>query len=191
LLSDLNVRLRVVRKSLFWFANDEPHYDVASGLPVFLFELPQARSRVSPKLGMGSFRETAPHGIFYGFPKLDARGVKFAEHTGGRMVDDPLAVDRTIDALEQRRLIEVLSQHLPGVSPRVLDHSVCLYTMSPDEHFIVDRHPAHKNVVFAVGLSGHGFKFTPVLGRALVDLVLDCGATLPIDFLSLERFGKR
>jgi glycine/D-amino acid oxidase-like deaminating enzyme len=63
--------------------------------------------------------------------------------------------------------------------------------MSPDEHFIVDRHPAHKNVVFAAGLSGHGFKFTPVLGRALVDLALDGGTTLPINFLSLDRFGKR
>jgi sarcosine oxidase len=190
LLSDLNVRLRVVRKSLFWFATDEPHYDVASGLPVFLFELPQARSRVSPKLGLGSFGETALHGVFYGFPKLDARGVKLAEHTGGQMVDDPLAVDRKIDALEQRRLIEVLSQHLPGVSSRVMDHSVCLYTMSPDEHFIVDRHPAHANAVFAAGLSGHGFKFIPVLGRALADLALEAGTDLPIGFLSLDRFGS-
>jgi monomeric sarcosine oxidase len=169
LLSDLNVRLRVLRKSLFWFATEDAHYDVASGMPVFLFELSA--------------------GVFYGFPKLDARGVKFAEHTGGRMVDDPLAVDRKIDALEQRRLIEVLSQHLPGVSSRVIDHSVCLYTMSPDEHFIIDRHPAHANVVFAAGLSGHGFKFTPVLGRALADLALEGGTDLPIEFLSLKRFG--
>ena len=69
------------------------------------------------------------------------------------------------------------------------DHAVCLYTMSPDEHFIVDRHPAHANVVFAAGLSGHGFKFTPVLGRALADLALDGSTPLPIDFLSLKRFS--
>ena len=61
--------------------------------------------------------------------------------------------------------------------------------MSPDEHFIVDRHPRHANVVFAAGLSGHGFKFTPVLGRALADLALDGATRLPIDFLSLRRFS--
>jgi glycine/D-amino acid oxidase-like deaminating enzyme len=61
--------------------------------------------------------------------------------------------------------------------------------MSPDEHFIVDRHPTHPNVVFAAGLSGHGFKFTPVLGKALADLVIDGGTELPIEFLSLGRFS--
>lgn len=169
LLSDLGIRLRVLRKSLFWFATNDAKYNVASGMPVFLFELPT--------------------GVFYGFPKLDERGVKFAEHSGGRIVDNPLSVDRTIDPEEQRRLTAVLSSYLPGVSSRMTDHSVCLYTMSPDEHFIVDRHPAHNNVVFAAGLSGHGFKFTPVLGRALVDLALGGGTDLPIEFLSLKRLS--
>jgi glycine/D-amino acid oxidase-like deaminating enzyme len=60
--------------------------------------------------------------------------------------------------------------------------------MSPDENFIVDRHPEHPNVVFAAGLSGHGFKFAPALGRVLADLTLQGGTRLPIDFLSLARF---
>jgi monomeric sarcosine oxidase len=188
-LSELNIRLTVLRKSLFWFATDDARYETASHMPVFLFELQEGRSRVSPKLGNGSFGETALHGIFYGFPKIDDKGVKFAEHSGGRPVTDPLVVDRTIDADEQHRLIDFASQHLPGVSSRVTDHAVCLYTMSPDEHFIIDRHPAHDNVVFAAGLSGHGFKFTSVLGRALADLALDGGTELPIDFLSLNRFA--
>jgi glycine/D-amino acid oxidase-like deaminating enzyme len=81
-----------------------------------------------------------------------------------------------------------LRARLPGASARVTDHSVCLYTMSPDEHFIVDRHPACSNVVFAAGLSGHGFKFAPVLGRALADLALDGSTSLPIEFLSWARF---
>ncbi len=169
MLLGLKHRLIVRRKSLFWFAANSAEYDVNSGFPVFLFELPE--------------------GVFYGFPKLDARGVKFAEHSGGRAVHDPLVVDRTIDPAEQRRLVDVLSRCLPGVSRDVTDHSVCLYTMSPDEHFIVDRHPQHENVVFAAGLSGHGFKFAPVLGRALADLALDGGSELPIGFLSLARFG--
>jgi monomeric sarcosine oxidase len=169
LLRELRVSLTVRRKSLFWFATDATHYNVAAGFPVFLFEL----------------RDD----IFYGFPNIDARGVKVAEHTGGRSVEDPLTVDRSVDADEQRRLIDFLSWHLPGVSSTVAHHTVCLYTMSLDESFIVDRHPQHANVVFAAGLSGHGFKFVPVLGRALAELALDGGTELPIGFLSLSRFA--
>ncbi len=167
LLADLKVPLLIRRKSLFWFTTDAPEYDVSRGFPVFLFELPV--------------------GIYYGFPKLDERGVKFAEHSGGRLVENPLEVDRSIDPDEQHRLVDVLAMHLPGVSSNVTDHTVCLYTMSPDENFIVDRHPNHPSVVFAAGLSGHGFKFAPVLGKALAELALDGGTELPIKFLSLAR----
>jgi sarcosine oxidase len=166
----LHLRLQVRRKSLFWFKSEAPVYRVESGFPVFLFE------------------EAA--GVFYGFPQIDERGVKVAEHSGGHSVDDPLTVDRTIDAQEQSRLSAFLSTHLPGVSKTVVDHAVCLYTMSPDEQFIIDRHPVHANVVFAAGLSGHGFKFVPVLGRVLAEIALDGGTDLPIGFLSLARFGK-
>jgi monomeric sarcosine oxidase len=169
LLADLGVSLMVRRKSLFWFATDAADYTLNNGLPVFLLELAD--------------------GVFYGFPTLDERGVKFAEHSGGRIVEDPLTVDRSIDPEDQRRLTRVLSQFLPGVSPRLSDHTVCLYTMSPDENFIIDRHPRHSNVVFAAGLSGHGFKFAPVLGKALADLAVDSDTELPIAFLSLSRFG--
>jgi sarcosine oxidase len=168
LLDDLSLKLTVLRKSLFWFKADASEYDVASGQPVFLFEL--------------------PNGIFYGFPKLDERGVKVAEHTGGQPVANPNSLDRSPNADEQARLTQFLADHLPSVKDEVSTHAVCMYTMSPDEHFIVDRHPAHTNVLFAAGLSGHGFKFAPVLGRALADLALERGTDLPIDFLSLKRF---
>jgi monomeric sarcosine oxidase len=168
ILSRANLELTVLRKSLFWFECDAAEDSAASRLPVFLFELSD--------------------GVYYGFPKFDDRGVKVAEHTGGRVVTDPLAVDRSVDAGEQHRLTEFLATHLPGVSHRVADHAVCLYTMSPDEHFIVDKHPDHANVVFAAGLSGHGFKFTPTLGAALADIALDGNTALPVGFLSLGRF---
>jgi monomeric sarcosine oxidase len=169
LLSDLALPLRVHRKSLFWFAADSANYDVDRGFPVYLFELPA--------------------GVFYGFPRLDGRSMKVAEHTGGAIVADPLTVDGEIQPADEHRLRSFLAAHLPGVSPRVVDHAVCLYTMSPDEHFIVDRHPRHPNVAFTAGLSGHGFKFTPVLGRAMADLALEGKSDLPIEFLSLQRLG--
>jgi glycine/D-amino acid oxidase-like deaminating enzyme len=169
LLTQIGIPLTVRRKSLFWFATSDRAYKADSGMPVYLFELAD--------------------GVFYGFPKLDHRGVKFAEHSGGRIVEDPRIVDRAIDVEEQRRLVNVLARHLPGVEPKVTDHTTCLYTMSPDEHFIVDRHPLLPRTVFAAGLSGHGFKFAPVLGKALAEMALTGGTTLPIDFLSLARFG--
>jgi monomeric sarcosine oxidase len=170
-LRGVDVPLVVRRQSLFWFAADAPQYDVANGMPVYLYEL--------------------PGGIFYGFPKIDALGVKVAEHTTGRVVENPLSVDRNIYLDEQWQLENFLTTYMPGVSHRVTNHTVCLYTMSPDEHFIVDQHPHHASVVFAAGLSGHGFKFTPVLGRALAEKALDGGTDLPIDFLSLKRFDKK
>jgi glycine/D-amino acid oxidase-like deaminating enzyme len=60
--------------------------------------------------------------------------------------------------------------------------------MSPDSHFIVDRHPKLPGVTFAAGLSGHGYKFAPVLGEALADLALNGETKLPIGFLSARRF---
>jgi monomeric sarcosine oxidase len=168
LLSELQPQLSLLRNAMFWFACDSPQYDVETGFPVFLFELPA--------------------GMFYGFPKIDERGVKVANHTGGQAVDSPASVSREIDPAEERAVREFLAAQLPGVSPRVADHAVCLYTMSPDEHFIVDRHPDHPHVVFAAGLSGHGFKFTPVLGLALANLAHVGTTDLPIGFLSLERF---
>jgi glycine/D-amino acid oxidase-like deaminating enzyme len=120
-------------------------------------------------------------------PRIDALGVKVAEHTGGAVVTDPLAVERELEPAERRRVEEFISASLPQVSHRMTRHSVCMYTMSPDAHFLVDRHPAHPQVAFAAGLSGHGFKFTGVLGEALADLAIDGKTSLPIGFLGAGR----
>ena len=113
--------------------------------------------------------------------------MKVAEHTGGAVVDDPLSVDRGVDPADQRRVIDFCRAHLPQLADRPTEHSVCLYTITPDRHFVVDRHPGHPRVAFAAGLSGHGFKFVPVLGRILADLALDGRTDLPIEFLSARR----
>ena len=128
-------------------------------------------------------------GYFYGFPVRDARGLKVAQHSGGEIVSDPLHVDRSIDQTERAQVDRFLRVHLPQVAIPATDHAVCMYTMSPDEHFIIDRHPQHPQVAFAAGLSGHGFKFASVLGESLVQLAIDGAANLPMGFLSLQRFG--
>lgn len=166
LLADLGLHLQVRRKSLFWHATDPQHATAHDQAPCFLYEL--------------------PHGVFYGFPRVDDRGVKVAEHTGGEPVANPLEVNRGVEPSEAERVAEFVADYLPYVTHQRTDHSVCLYTMSPDENFVVDRHPAHPHVAFAAGLSGHGFKFAPVLGQALADLALDGATPLPIGFLGLR-----
>jgi glycine/D-amino acid oxidase-like deaminating enzyme len=66
-----------------------------------------------------------------------------------------------------------------------------MYTMTPDENFIIDRHPGFRNVFFAAGFSGHGFKFAPVVGLVLADLVVNGRTDQPVGFLSLSRPALR
>jgi monomeric sarcosine oxidase len=170
LLVGLDVPLRVVRKHLHWFLNQDARLKEESGGPAFFYETPQ--------------------GYYYGFPHIDERGLKAAEHTGGETVTDPLTVDRRVDSSELVRVQDFLAHHLPGVSSQPIGHTVCMYTLTPDEHFLVDRHPDHAQVALTAGLSGHGFKFTPVLGEILADLAMEGRTSHPIEFLSLGRFRR-
>jgi glycine/D-amino acid oxidase-like deaminating enzyme len=151
-----------------WHAAGDSRAHADAGFPCYLFELAD--------------------GVYYGFPAIDARGLKVGDHSGGEVVADPLAVDRTLRREDQAPVESFLRRHLPAAETPCNAHSICLYTMSPDEHFIVDRHPDDARIVFAAGLSGHGFKFTPALGRALAELAMDGKTSLPVSFLSLARF---
>jgi len=127
-----------------------------------------------------------PYGQFYGFPSLDGREFKLAEHTGGAAVPDPSAVDRALHASDIDAPARFLGEVMPGVPATPLRHCICMYTMTPDAHFVVDRHPGFDNVVFGAGFSGHGFKFTSVLGEALADLATERRTPHPIDFLRVR-----
>jgi monomeric sarcosine oxidase len=171
LLADLKIALEPRRKHVYWFPTDSDRYHQDHGCPTFLYEL--------------------PGGVFYGFPVIDELGLKVAEHTGGQAVLDPLNDPRDLDPVDLARVEGFLIEHLPQIGRPFTRRGVCFYTMSPDEHFLVDRHPEHENVFFAAGLSGHGFKFTSVLGEALADLALEGKTCLPIGFLGLNRFRGR
>lgn len=167
LLMDLRVPLEVVRKSLYWFDAPEAIYGETNGGPGFIFETKE--------------------GNFYGFPFIAGQGLKCAEHTGGASVADPLTVDRQPWPDETGRVEQFLARYLPQVSPNATNFAVCLYTLSPDRNFIVDRHPAHPPVCLAAGLSGHGFKFASVLGEVLADFATEGHSPLPVEFLSCGR----
>lgn len=170
MLASLGLPLEVRRKHVYWFSPTAAEYAASSGCPTFLYELPE--------------------GVFYGFPALSPHGLKAAEHSGGELVVDPAVDPREENAVDCERVTRFLGRYLPGVSRSPSRRSVCFYTMTPDEHFVVDRHPDHPNVAFAAGLSGHGFKFTGVLGEILADLATEGSTELPIAFLRMRPFGK-
>jgi sarcosine oxidase len=167
LLADLHIPFEVRRKPLLWFQTRDDTYRVDRGCPAFFYELPE--------------------GCFYGFPQIDLQGLKVAEHTSGQVVADPLRVSRELENEDIGPVAHFIGQFLPSATTHCTGHTVCMYTMTPDEHFVVDRHPQYPRVAFAAGLSGHGFKFAGVLGEALADLALDGRTALPIGFLSADR----
>jgi monomeric sarcosine oxidase len=172
LMQDLALPLAIKRKVIGWFDPLTPELFAAGRIPVFTF----------------------PENSVYGFPTVPGLGVKIAEHDGGRYVtgadnDVPPAGPEDLNPLAA-----IAGKYMPklaGAYPNSLSrlhHSVtCLYTMTPDENFYLDHHPRFRNVVFAAGFSGHGFKFAPLVAVVLADLALDGKTLLPIDFLSLRR----
>jgi monomeric sarcosine oxidase len=163
MLAGLGLPLRILRKHLHWFETGDAHSD--SG---FFYEL--------------------EHGQFYGFPTEDGL-IKLGEHTGGEVIEDPLLASREPDPEDTARVADFVRDYLPGAG-RERRHAVCFYTMTPDGQFIVDRVPGSQRVAFAAGLSGHGFKFTPVLGEILADLVLEGRTDFEMDFLGLDRLRR-
>ncbi len=170
-LDGLNVPLTVVRKFVGWFPLSDDSLARADDGPTFFFEIGRQQ--------------------FYGFPPLDGRTVKVAEHSGGEPISDPSQVDRRQRPDDSLSLATFLRQCLPAVEPTVVRHSVCLYTRTPDLHFVVDQHPRFENVAFGCGFSGHGFKFTSVIGEVLAELALTGQTAAPIGFLSAQRDALR
>jgi glycine/D-amino acid oxidase-like deaminating enzyme len=167
MLAAVGLRLEVLRKPQLWYRPTADDYRAEGGCPAFLFETSE--------------------GIFYGFPQLGPEGVKVAEHTGGAVVADPSAVDRALHAADRQRIEEFCGHALPGLSRECMRWAICMYTMSADRHFIVDLCHEQPRVALVAGLSGHGFKFTPVLGEAIADMVTLGTCGLPSELFGLDR----
>jgi sarcosine oxidase len=159
MLRELQVPLEVVRKPTVWLRS----------------------GRLGDAPTCGFFIERRGR-AFYGVPSLETGVTKLAEHTGGEPVD-PDHVDRGLREDDVRPLEEFRRLALVRLAPDPVRFSVCMYTLTPDRHFVIDRHPRAGNVAFACGFSGHGFKFAPVVGEALADLVTAGRTELPVDFV--------
>ncbi len=174
-LRELALPLTVTRQILFWFApSSNASQFQEKRLPVYLFEAPDGEP------------------MLYGFPETaDESGlVKVALH-GSSDLCTPESVERTVGQQEIDAMRARLRTTLPLLSERCVRTETCLYTMTPDEHFIIDRLPTAPQVTFACGFSGHGFKFANLVGEILADL--SCAGTTPhpIDLFSLRRFAQQ
>ena len=155
LLADLGVSMVVERQVMHWF---EPHGGVApfqpGRHPVYLWEA-DAES------------------LFYGFPAQDGEdSVKVAfYHRPG--VTTPDEIDRSVATAEVEDIAGYLARRVPSLTGRHVRSQTCMYTLTPDHDFVVGAHPQHPRVVVAAGFSGHGFKFVPLIGEVLADLVVD------------------
>jgi glycine/D-amino acid oxidase-like deaminating enzyme len=95
---------------------------------------------------------------------------------------------REIQTRDEIFVTKDLEARVPAAAGPIVEARVCMYTMSEDEHFVVDTHPQHGRIHFACGFSGHGFKFAPAIGEGLADLALEGGSRLEMNFLSSDRF---
>jgi sarcosine oxidase len=130
-----------------------------------------------------------PEGDYYGFPNLPGQGVKIGRHDVGE-VCTPHTIRRSVDEAEVAMLRAMLDRYLPGAAGAVKWTLTCMYTNTPDRHFVLDRHPAHPQVAYGCGFSGHGFKFASAIGEVLADLALDGATRQPIGFLAASRFAE-
>jgi glycine/D-amino acid oxidase-like deaminating enzyme len=165
LLAGLGLPIHVLRKVLWWFDVDDPEQFAPDRFPVFI--------------------AASDLGEIYGFPIDDNPGFKVAEHSGGDRTT-PATVDRAARPAEAEPVISAMKHLFPSATDRIREYAVCLYTMTPDGDFIIDRHPTIPGVVVGAGFSGHGFKFTTAVGEHLVALALD-HAEQPIPRLSVSR----
>jgi sarcosine oxidase len=168
ILSDLDLPCEVWRMYNVYFAPTRPELFGPERFPVYGFR--------------------GPEGSYYGVPMLPGDGLKIGRHDRGD-VCTPESARRTIRPDEIDLMRTVLDRYMPGATGEVLDATTCLYTMTPDSHFIIDHHPEHAQVVYAAGFSGHGFKFTAAIGEAMADLATTGATRHPIGFLSASRFA--
>ncbi len=126
---------------------------------------------------------------FYGFPATDGAqgGVKVAMHSGGERCS-PATISRVISDQDVEELRDQLRTFIPSLNGRLVKAETCMYTLTPDEHFIVSLHPEFPQIAIAAGFSGHGFKFTTVIGEIVADLIMEGRTEHPIEFLSPNRF---
>jgi sarcosine oxidase len=167
--------LTVERQVLFWFAPIGGVSIFAPGrFPIYIWDIGDDTQ-------------------FYGFPSLVGPpfGVKVAFfRSNAENIVSPDTVNRTVGPEEVEAIRAVLLSRLPSVATGSLEQTVtCLYTLTPDHHFVVGRHPVHPQVTIASPCSGHGFKFASVIGEIIAELAIEGTTRHDITLFAPGRFS--
>ncbi|MGI2329079.1 N-methyl-L-tryptophan oxidase [Planococcus sp. YIM B11945] len=166
----MELPLQEMRTTFSWFETDEQLYH-SSNFPAFCFDLPDE--------------------MYYGFPSIHQAGVKIGRHDGGRPRDMQKPPEEFGTYVQDKEDVAGFAERfMPSVGAHRLGKP-CTYTNTPDEDFIIDKHPDHNHVALACGFSGHGFKFSSVVGEILSDLATnERQAKLDIRPFALKRFAE-
>ena len=170
-LAQLELPVEIERQVLYWLGPARtPEFFDPSRCPIFIWEYAKDK-------------------FFYGFPDT-GNGVKVALHHQGEPAD-PNRPRRPVSDSEENAIRELLRRYLPAANGPVLERQTCLYTNAPDGNFILDAHPRFPEVVLASPCSGHGFKFSGVVGEVIGDLVVEGRTRFDISLFNVRRFQSQ
>ena len=169
----IDLPLVVTQEQYAFFKPQHPDKFQPDQFPVFIhYGIPQDGQRID----------------YYGFPIFGRSGVKVGEHHGGPVVTaDTRSFD--VDPIRLQRLSNYVGATLPDTQGEVIDAATCLYTNTPDHHFVIDALPGFPHAVIASPCSGHGFKFSILIGRILAELAATGKTEYPLEMFALKRFG--
>ncbi|HET7323436.1 MAG TPA: N-methyl-L-tryptophan oxidase [Halococcus sp.] len=156
------------RQVLAWFQPKEPSLFQPESFPVWNLSVPKGR--------------------FYGLPVYDVPGIKLGRYHHRDEQVNPDDWHRDPEPEDERLLREFTQNYFPEGSGPTMRLATCMFTNSPDEHFILDTLPEYPQVAVGAGFSGHGFKFASVIGEVLADLAADGTTDHPIDMFRMNRF---
>jgi len=157
------------RQVLAWLTPTRPVLFEVDRFPVFLIDVEE--------------------GSFYGFPLFDGHGFKFGKYHHLFEPIDPDDPDRSVRVEDETVLRAFAERYFPDAAGPTELLRACMFTNSPDEHFILDRMPDAPQVAVFAGESGHGYKFCSVVGEILADLAIDGATRHDIGLFSVDRFA--
>jgi sarcosine oxidase len=170
LVPELKLPLQTERQIVFWF---EPKTNqglfTPDRMPVYVWQMKNERY------------------YYYGVPNV-GDGVKAAKDHDGELTS-PDQVRREVTKEDEAPVRQFVKRHIPSVDDSPASSTTCLFTNTPDGHFIIDFHPNHRNVVIVSPCSGHGFKFSSVIGEVVQQMVNDGKSKLDISLFKISRFS--
>jgi sarcosine oxidase len=170
LLPQLSALAVPERQVLAWLRPTEPEQFEAENFPVFV--------------------HAADDGHYYGFPRHDVPGFKFGKFNHLGETVDPDEMDREPRPEDEELLRDYARRYFPTGAGPTMRLATCMFTNTPDDHFVLDRLPDYPQITVGAGFSGHGFKFASAVGEVLADLSLDGETDHDVGLFGLDRFDQ-